>query len=148
ATSAEVVAWLESPAAVGLHAAIAAARPRASRERVRDGFIGFSGRAGRQPPRLAAMVPRGMGQRSLQPRPGHRCAPVTQRSRHTAGFARLDAVELSVTTGHQCVSGRCWAGGVNGIDSGETAPPEMMKLIAWSTVQSVGVIFSTGTISR
>ena len=29
-----------------------------------------------------------------------------------------------------------------------TAPPEMMKLIAWSTVQSVGVIFSTGTISR
>ena len=36
----------------------------------------------------------------------------------------------------------------NGIVSGDTAPPEMMKLIAWSTVQSVGVIFSTGTISR
>ncbi|MBX9403889.1 hypothetical protein K4L06_21530 [Lysobacter sp. BMK333-48F3] len=34
------------------------------------------------------------------------------------------------------------------IISGDTAPPEMMKLIAWSTVQSVGVIFSTGTISR
>lgn len=40
------------------------------------------------------------------------------------------------------------AGGENGIESGDTAPPEMMKLIAWSTVQSVGVIFSTGTISR
>ena len=39
-------------------------------------------------------------------------------------------------------------GGENGIVSGATAPPEMMKLIAWSTVQSVGVIFSTGTISR
>src|SRR5690606_1074170 len=35
-----------------------------------------------------------------------------------------------------------------GMLSGETAPPEMMKLIAWSTVQSVGVMFSTGTISR
>src|SRR5690606_7940359 len=40
------------------------------------------------------------------------------------------------------------AGTANGIESGDTAPPEMMKLIAWSTVQSVGVIFSTGTISR
>src|SRR5690606_514286 len=30
----------------------------------------------------------------------------------------------------------------NGMLSGETAPPEMMKLIAWSTVQSVGVMFS------
>ncbi len=39
-------------------------------------------------------------------------------------------------------------GAENGIVSGATAPPEMMKLIAWSTVQSVGVIFSTGTISR
>ena len=39
-------------------------------------------------------------------------------------------------------------GGSNGIVSGATAPPLMMKLIAWSTVQSVGVIFSTGTISR
>src|SRR5690606_31203335 len=36
----------------------------------------------------------------------------------------------------------------NGIESGDTAPPEMMKAIASSTVQSVGVIFSTGTISR
>src|SRR5690606_840155 len=40
------------------------------------------------------------------------------------------------------------AGGANGMDSGAPAPPEMMKLMAWSTVQSVGVIFSTGTISR
>jgi hypothetical protein len=39
------------------------------------------------------------------------------------------------------------AGGENGIESGATAPPLMMKRIAWSTVQSVGVIFSTGTIS-
>lgn len=37
---------------------------------------------------------------------------------------------------------------VNGTVSGATAPPEMMKLIAWSTVQSVGVSNSTGTISR
>ena len=35
-----------------------------------------------------------------------------------------------------------------GMVSGATAPPEMMKLIAWSTVQSVGVSFSTGTTSR
>ena len=43
-----------------------------------------------------------------------------------------------------------WRGGgaANGIVSGATAPPEMMKAMAWSTVQSVGVIFSTGTISR
>mgnify|MGYP005753391683 CR=1 FL=1 len=40
------------------------------------------------------------------------------------------------------------AGGVNGIWSGLTAPPEMMKAMAWSIVQSVGVTFSTGTISR
>lgn len=37
---------------------------------------------------------------------------------------------------------------VNGTLSGATAPPEMMKLMAWSTVQSVGVSSSTGTISR
>ena len=37
---------------------------------------------------------------------------------------------------------------VNGTLSGATAPPEMMKLMAWSTVQSVGVSISTGTISR
>ncbi|KAG1229485.1 hypothetical protein G6F68_019381 [Rhizopus microsporus] len=37
---------------------------------------------------------------------------------------------------------------VNGTLDGATAPPEMMKLIAWSTVQSVGVSSSTGTISR
>src|SRR3546814_7903182 len=30
-------------------------------------------------------------------------------------------------------------GAANGIESGDTAPPEMMKLIAWSTVKSVGV---------
>ena len=40
------------------------------------------------------------------------------------------------------------AGAPNGMVSGATAPPEMMKLIAWSTVQSVGVIASSGTISR
>ena len=43
---------------------------------------------------------------------------------------------------------RAKGGGANGMVSGATAPPEMMKLMAWSTVQSVGVIFSTGTISR
>ena len=32
--------------------------------------------------------------------------------------------------------------------SGALAPPEMMKAIAWSTVQSVGVSLATGTISR
>jgi len=37
---------------------------------------------------------------------------------------------------------------VNGMVSGATAPPEMMKPIAWSTVQSVGVSSSTGTTSR
>ncbi len=37
---------------------------------------------------------------------------------------------------------------VKGTLSGATAPPEMMKLIAWSTVQSVGVSSSIGTISR
>ena len=36
----------------------------------------------------------------------------------------------------------------NGMRSGLTAPPEMMKVIAWSTDQSVGVSCSTGTISR
>ena len=32
--------------------------------------------------------------------------------------------------------------------SGDTAPPEMMKAIAWSMVQSVGVSSSIGTSSR
>ncbi len=37
---------------------------------------------------------------------------------------------------------------LKGILSGATAPPEMMKDIAWSAVQSVGISWLTGTISR
>ena len=46
------------------------------------------------------------------------------------------------------VSGDVRSGGVKGIVLGDTAPPEMMKRIASSTLQSVGVVISTGTISR
>jgi len=36
----------------------------------------------------------------------------------------------------------------SGMLSGACTPPEMMNLIAWSTVQWVGVSSSTDTISR
>ena len=74
-----------------------------------------------------------------------------RRAGRRRGERRVRAAAFAARVSRQApaspVRGAC-AGGANGMVSGATAPPLMMKLIAWSTVQSVGVIFSTGTISR
>ena len=58
------------------------------------------------------------------------------------------AVDQGVPDYQRAFAAHGTPGRSNGIVSGLTAPPEMMKLIASSTVQSVGVSRSTGTTSR